>query len=140
VLNNAQADAHPGGIAFELGAEALERFEDPLPVLNRNARPLVLNPEPDGRVSSRVDRVVGVVGVGDGWFGGDGGRSRVEAGFATDRNDAAGRGMFDGVVDEVDKGLLEGAAVDEQLGLVGFQRALYERGYLTAVAADVSRR
>lgn len=92
VTDEAETDADAAGFAAEFGAAAVELFEDPFVVGFGDARALV------------VDRELEVCGFGGGEADGDGG---------------SGRGMFEGVVDEVDEGLMDGGSVPVGFGQGG---------------------
>ncbi len=94
MFDDAEPDADAGRFAPQFGAAPVKWFEDAFAIGGGDAWPLVLNPEPE-RTGSRRDRA-----------GMDGGGPFESDGYRMVR----GR-VFDGVVDEVYEGLLQGFGV-----------------------------
>src|SRR2546427_5707225 len=87
VLHDGQTDADALRFAAQFGAAAIERLEYFLVLFWRNAVAVVFDKQVDG-----------------GWL-------RVERRLQTDGDGGSRRRMFDGVVEKIHQGLLDGASV-----------------------------
>ena len=93
VFDNGQADADPLSFAAQFGASAIKRLEYFLVLVRWNAVAVVFDKQVDG------------------WW------LRVEGRLQTDGHTGSRRRMFDGVVEEIYEGLLDGARVDFRLSV-----------------------